>query len=262
MTSVFPSITGPAGNPDWNAGLSCGTQRHTILPVSRSSAVRLGTCRGLRRRRTAGRDRQTRVMGLLEFSRALHAEMDALLSAGRNGVSVRGAELFATTFPCHECAKLILGAGISRVLYIEPYPKSRVAHMYEHEIATTHHRRVCVNCGDTRVPSDNDERGPCASCGKTTTLFFDELGQCTTCGEEHLARFEPFTGVGPGRFLELFSLIIQGTRQKRKDDHGYKQGWQPAQRKPLVPASYLQKETLLKDKFEPVFAKFKRPEGE
>jgi len=196
------------------------------------------------------------IMGLLEFSRSLHAEMDALLAAGRNSISVRGAELFSTTFPCHECAKLILGAGLSRVVYIEPYPKSQVAHMFKHEIATTVHRRVCTRCGDTRPPIGLE--GKCRSCGSTTALEFDDVGRCATCGEIHLARFVPFTGVGPGRYLELFSLIIQGTRQKRKDSLGYQKAWAAAQRKPMYPASYLEREQLIKTKYEAIFTKIKR----
>ncbi len=199
---------------------------------------------------------KTSIMGLLEFGRSLHAEMDALLAAGRNGTSVRGAELFSTTFPCHECAKLILGAGISRVVYIEPYPKSQVAHMYKHEITTTVHHRVCARCGDTRLPSGDERK--CPSCGDARAIQFDEVGRCTECGEIHLARFVPFTGVGPGRYLELFSLIIQGTRQKRKDSLGVRKPWTAAQRKPMYPASYLEREQLIRAKYEPLFAGIKR----
>jgi len=195
-------------------------------------------------------------MGLLEFSRSLHAEMDALLAAGRNGTSVRDAELFSTTFPCHECAKLILGAGISRVVYIEPYPKSQVAQMYKHEITTTLHQRVCAACGDTREPIGEERK--CRSCGATKALSFDAAGRCLECGEIHLARFVPFTGVGPSRYLELFSLIIQGTRQKRKDSLGYHKTWLAAQRKPMYPASYLEREQLIRTKYEPLFNNIKK----
>jgi deoxycytidylate deaminase len=67
----------------------------------------------------------TQVMNLLEFGRSVHAEMAALMNAARRGVSVSGATLFVTTFPCHVCARHIVASGISRVKYIEPYPKSR-----------------------------------------------------------------------------------------------------------------------------------------
>ncbi|TIL83049.1 MAG: deoxycytidylate deaminase [Mesorhizobium sp.] len=69
--------------------------------------------------------RRTRLGGLIEFSRAVHAEMDAILSAARIGVSPQGCRLFVTTFPCHYCARHIVSAGITEVQYIEPYPKSR-----------------------------------------------------------------------------------------------------------------------------------------
>lgn len=66
-----------------------------------------------------------RVGDLLEFSRAVHAEMDAILSAGRKGVSTIGTRLFVTTFPCHYCARSLVAAGVDEVQYIEPYPKSQ-----------------------------------------------------------------------------------------------------------------------------------------
>ncbi|MEJ7655371.1 MAG: deaminase [Chloroflexia bacterium] len=46
----------------------------------------------------------------------MHAEMSALLDAGRRGVPVQGATLYTTTFPCHNCARHIVGAGIDRVV--------------------------------------------------------------------------------------------------------------------------------------------------
>lgn len=62
---------------------------------------------------------------LTEFSRAVHAEMDAIISLARTGTpGIVGAKLFTTTFPCHSCARHIVAAGISKVYYIEPYEKS------------------------------------------------------------------------------------------------------------------------------------------
>lgn len=76
-----------------------------------------------------------RVMDLLEFGRQVHAEMNAICDAARLGKSVKDATLYCTTFPCHMCAKLILAAGISKVIYIEPYPKSYAEDMYTDSIA-------------------------------------------------------------------------------------------------------------------------------
>ena len=67
----------------------------------------------------------TEVDSLTEFSRAIHAEMEAILSVAREGRhSLAGATLYASTYPCHNCARHIVAAGISEVVYIEPYDKS------------------------------------------------------------------------------------------------------------------------------------------
>jgi deoxycytidylate deaminase len=78
--------------------------------------------------------RQSRVGQLIEFSRAIHAEMDALLSAARKGVSTVGSRLFVTTFPCHFCARGIVSAGVDEVQYIEPYPKSLALELHSDAI--------------------------------------------------------------------------------------------------------------------------------
>lgn len=69
------------------------------------------------------KDRKLR--GLIEFSRSIHAEMHALLTALRQkGDRVRDGVLYVTTYPCHSCARHIIAAGIRTVYYIEPYKKS------------------------------------------------------------------------------------------------------------------------------------------
>jgi deoxycytidylate deaminase len=67
---------------------------------------------------------------ILEFVRAVHAEMAALIDAARRGVTVTGSTLYATTFPCHHCARHIVAAGIERVVYVAPYPKSRAGELH------------------------------------------------------------------------------------------------------------------------------------
>lgn len=80
--------------------------------------------------------RASGVGDLLEFSRAVHAEMDALISAGRDGMSTVGTRLFVTTFPCHYCARHIVTAGVDEVQFIEPYPKSRATDLHSDSIQT------------------------------------------------------------------------------------------------------------------------------
>jgi len=77
----------------------------------------------------------TRVMNLLEFGRSVHAEMAALMTAARLGISVQGSTLFSTTFPCHMCARHIVASGIKRVVYIEPYPKSKAKQLHQDSIS-------------------------------------------------------------------------------------------------------------------------------
>lgn len=67
---------------------------------------------------------KSKLMGITEYGRAVHAEMEALLHASRNGSKVLDGKLYTTTYPCHNCAKHIVAAGIKEVVYIEPYPKS------------------------------------------------------------------------------------------------------------------------------------------
>jgi len=54
--------------------------------------------------------------------RAVHAEQNAIVQAALNGVSTRGATLYVTCQPCNACAKMIVNAGIVRVVFDGEYP--------------------------------------------------------------------------------------------------------------------------------------------
>jgi deoxycytidylate deaminase len=77
----------------------------------------------------------SQMMGIIEYGRAVHAEMAAITDAARRGISVRGCTLYTTTFPCHNCAKHIVAAGIAQVVYIEPYPKSYAMTLHDDAIS-------------------------------------------------------------------------------------------------------------------------------
>lgn len=67
----------------------------------------------------------TDVKSLIEYSRAVHAEMDAITSVARtHKAGLFEGTLYSTTYPCHSCARHIVASGISKVFFIEPYPKS------------------------------------------------------------------------------------------------------------------------------------------
>ncbi len=53
--------------------------------------------------------------------RTTHAEQNAIVSAARHGVSVEGGTLYCKMTPCYICAKLIINAGIVRVLSLNDY---------------------------------------------------------------------------------------------------------------------------------------------
>jgi deoxycytidylate deaminase len=78
---------------------------------------------------------KSRIRDLTEYGRVVHAEMEAMLSCARCGASTVGATLYCTTFPCHNCAKHIIAAGIRRVVYVEPYPKSKTREFHDDAIA-------------------------------------------------------------------------------------------------------------------------------
>ena len=142
---------------------------------------------------------------LTEYGRVVHGEMEALLTCARNNISCRGATLYATTFPCHNCAKHIIAAGIKRVVYIEPYPKSKAFQFYPAEIT------------DGKAAGDK-------------------------------IVFEPFTGVGPQRFVDLFAVSsARWYARKRKDKQGYKLRWKRDDaelRNPILLINYLDAEKL------------------
>ena len=110
--------------------------------------------------------RDSRVNDLIEFGRIAHAEMAAISTAARRGTPIGGATLYTTTFPCHECARLIIGSGISRVVYVDPYPKSQIPSMYGMQV--------------------------------------DSSGNASS--SEGILPFTPFSGIAPRLFSEVFAM--------------------------------------------------------
>lgn len=116
----------------------------------------------------------TQFLNIGEFSRPVHAEMAALIDAARRGVAVDGHSMYVTTFPCHNCAKHIIAAGIRRVVYLEPYPKSRTVSLYREEI------------------------NPESLLGKE---------------EDRKVVFFAFTGIAPRQYGQLFSMAERGAKK-------------------------------------------------
>lgn len=151
-----------------------------------------------------------KALDITEFGRATHAEMEALLSCARIGTSPRGATLYTTTFPCHNCTRHIIAAGVKRVVFIEPYAKSRALDLHSDSIMLAN-PAVAGRRNQRRIP------------------------------------FEPFVGIGPRRYFDLFSVSLSsGYKITRKMD-GKIVKWEPSSaipRIPMQPNSYLVREQV------------------
>ena len=148
------------------------------------------------------------IRDITEYGRVVHAEMEALLCCSRNGLSTVGTTLYCTTFPCHNCAKHIIAAGVERVVYVEPYPKSKSLEFHDDSITTT--------------------RGPAPEA-------------------EGRVKFHAFVGIGPRRFFDLFSMQLGSSYPliRKEDETGQPIKWsiEKAQlRIQMKPASYLELE--------------------
>ncbi len=149
--------------------------------------------------------KDARLMDVTEFGREVHAEMAALMNASRQTIHVNGGTLFCTTFPCHVCTKHIIASGITRVVYIEPYPKSL---------------------------SEN--------------LFGDPEGIITVDKkpEPEKIPFQPFVGISPSRFMDLFAW------KEKKNSDGSKKEWKPSESSPRYwedPLQILKNEGIFAD---------------
>lgn len=148
--------------------------------------------------------RSSKIKDITEYGRVVHAEMEALLSSARSGISTTNAELYCTTFPCHNCAKHIVAAGIKRVVYVEPYPKSKALQFHSDSISLEK--------------------------GSSTVIF------------------EPFIGVGPRSFFNLFSTNLgSGYPVTRKSADGLTVDWDESDAKlrtQMLPCAYMERETI------------------
>lgn len=60
-----------------------------------------------------------------ELCRGLHAEQNAIIQAARQGTEIKDSTLYCTTAPCSLCAKMLINAGVTRIVYEGSYPDER-----------------------------------------------------------------------------------------------------------------------------------------
>ncbi|MDR6387557.1 anti-phage dCTP deaminase [Paraburkholderia phenoliruptrix] len=162
------------------------------------------------------------IPDLIEFSRAVHAEMDAIVSVSREGgASTVGGTLYTTTFPCHNCARHIVAAGIDKVYYIEPYEKS---------LALASH-------GDSIVVLDHDVE--------------DNANVDGTPAPPNQVKFIHFAGAAPRVYPKFFH------RDKRKDGDGNFVEWSGENGSSKIMVEYLDSyrdfEAKVSQRFEDAF---------
>jgi len=66
-----------------------------------------------------------------ELCRGIHAEQNAVIQAARHGIAIDGATVYCTHQPCVLCAKILINAGVQRIVYQEPYPDALAAEMLD-----------------------------------------------------------------------------------------------------------------------------------
>ncbi len=61
--------------------------------------------------------------------RTIHAEVNAIAQAARNGTRIEGADIYVTHTPCIHCFKTLVNSGIKRVFYEKPYKIETIAEL-------------------------------------------------------------------------------------------------------------------------------------
>ena len=66
-----------------------------------------------------------------ELCRAIHAEQNAIVQAARHGVKIDSCTLYCTLAPCSLCAKMLINAGVKRIVYADGYPDDRAMEFFK-----------------------------------------------------------------------------------------------------------------------------------
>jgi dCMP deaminase len=64
-----------------------------------------------------------------ELCRGIHAEQNAVIQAARHGIAIDGATVYCTHQPCVLCAKILINAGVTDIVYRESYPDALATEM-------------------------------------------------------------------------------------------------------------------------------------
>jgi len=85
-----------------------------------------------------------------ELCRGLHAEQNAIIQAAKHGTNIENATLYCTTMPCIICSKMIINAGVRRIVFAEGYPDRLAAEMIEESGVVVEHFRSTESLREAR----------------------------------------------------------------------------------------------------------------
>jgi dCMP deaminase len=85
-----------------------------------------------------------------ELCRGLHAEQNAIIQAAKHGTNIENSTLYCTTMPCIICSKMIINAGVRRIVFAEGYPDRLAAEMIEESGVVVEHFRPAETLAEAR----------------------------------------------------------------------------------------------------------------
>ncbi len=87
-----------------------------------------------------------------ELCRGVHAEQNAVAQAAYFGVSVNGATIYTTTFPCSMCAKILINSGITEIVYDSGYVDELSKELLSETNILVRHYSASEDNFDNRLP--------------------------------------------------------------------------------------------------------------
>jgi deoxycytidylate deaminase len=123
--------------------------------------------------------------------------MDAITSIARKGNSATlGTTIYTTTYPCHNCARHIVAAGINKAIYIEPYEKSLALDLHDDAITN--------NTDQTKVAFEAFEG---VSPRRYSKFFFSSTERKTSSSGEAVKITSKYNNHVDVQFLDSFSTF-------------------------------------------------------
>lgn len=141
----------------------------------------------------------------MEICTGVHSEMNALIFAGKEA---RGGTLYTTIVPCNTCAKMIINAGVQRVVYAEGYPDTMGQVLLEE--AGVPVERVEIELPE---PLHRPDEETAEIVGEGSDLSIEEMRDALARKEELMAQ----VGAGKKSLNEVAATLIQERVASAKD---------------------------------------------